>query len=129
NDDPLEVVDLSTPPWEAGEPGQPFEVEGPNIECSTFGIGAMSDAEATNASRAALRDILWRGIAHELWTGKLADAHGFTNKRLAGPDTVVLGEHRSLVRALSLLETAAAAQASREERVVIHAPFGLLPYF
>ncbi len=130
DENPIPVVNLSTPPWALGDPAQPFEIEGPNIECSTFGIGGDSDAQALARSADALRDLLWRGIAHELWTGQLATAAGFTgNKRLAGPDTVVLGEGLSLAHGLYLLERAVSDQTSRDERVLIHAPWEMLTFF
>lgn len=121
----------SSPPWVIGETMRPFEVLGPSIECSTFGLAADTDDEARNRALDAHRDLLWRALEHELWTGTQAqaDSQASANRYLAHEDTPIVGTDLSLTRALYLLEAAMADCTSRDERVLIHVPWPLLEYF
>jgi hypothetical protein len=119
-----------TSPWEIGETHKVFDVAGPIISCSTLSLGGDTDEEALKRANDAHRDLLWRAIERELWTGAKAQAMGATgNRYLAHPDTEMVGLGLSLPLALYLLEQRAAACTSRDERVLIHCTWPMLEFF
>lgn len=112
--------------WEtASDPFGVLEIEGPTVECSTLGVGAVAPEDFAAEALARHERTFWRALAAEIWSGAVAQAAGLDNVYLAKAPALVVPVAVPIDVALGLLD-AVLGQIVPDRRGVVHMPLGSL---